>query len=156
MIALRSLDRRCSDAYDAFAAASCSIGDDCATCALAVVDAEQPGDLAAVSSCPRRTSSPRALRTSLIRSKRLAPCLRVGGKHRRNGGQRSLLIDQQHVELLAHERLELRQRHVAMRPGECGATSLEAALVDRGPRHAGIEQRRGRRLRAARRAECAT
>ena len=73
-------------------------------------------------------------------------------------GERSLLVDQQHEVLLAHQRLESAQASVAHgRP--CGAQAAdrrEAALVDRAPRHADIEQRRGRALRAARRSGYAT
>ena len=59
--------------------------------------------------CPRRTEAPLALSTCADQVEGLRAGVRIGRKHRRNGRERRLLVDQQHVELLAHQRLEGRR-----------------------------------------------
>src|SRR5262249_59361942 len=70
----------------------------------------------------------------------LASRIGVGGKHRGKGGERSLRIDQQEIELLAHERFEGRQGNVAMRAANA-AHNFETAFIDRRASRAYIEQR---------------
>ena len=69
-------------------------------------------------------NSPRAPQHLLDEFERLAPgSAASGGSIDGIAASAAFLIDQQHVELLAHERLEGRQRHVAVRARECGARS---------------------------------
>src|SRR5262245_20508148 len=103
------------------------------------IDAEQPGDLAQSRPVLRRHFPARGHHL-LDEVECLAPQLFIGRKHRRQRRKRGLLIDQQHVELLAHERLEVGQWQVAVGLADA-PDRLEAALVDRGPRHADVEQR---------------
>src|SRR4029450_1382827 len=84
-------------------------------CTPIFIDAEQPGDLAQSLAVLRGHFTARAQHLP-DEVERLEPLLTVGRKHRRDRGQRGFLIEQQHVELLAHERLEGRQGQVAMSP----------------------------------------
>ena len=63
----------------------------------------------------------------------------IGWKHRRNGLKRGLLIDQQDIELLAHQLLEFGNRHVAVRLADA-ARQLKPTLVDCGAIHPDIDQ----------------
>ena len=78
-------------------------------------------------------SSPRAARTSLISIERLRRASASAGSMDGMRRERRFLVDQQHEELLAHHRLELRQRHVADASAANAAHGLKAALVDRSP-----------------------
>jgi hypothetical protein len=46
---------------------------------------------------------------------RLRAGVHLCGKHRRNGRERGILIDVQHIELLPHQRLERGETEVGMR-----------------------------------------
>src|SRR5215471_8637796 len=71
---------------------------------------------------------------------RLASRIGVGRKHRGKGGERGFGIDQQEIELLAHERFEGRQGNVAIRAANA-AHSFETAFIDRRASRAHIEER---------------
>src|SRR5262245_19062624 len=102
------------------------------------VDAEQLGDLV---QSPLVLGGEVAARTQheVDEAEHLAPGLGIAREQPRDCAERGLLVDQQHVELFAHERLEGRQRDVAVRAAKA-ADGLEAALVDRAAPHAGIDQ----------------
>ena len=70
------------------------------------------------------------------------PCagLGIGRKHRRNSGERSFLIDQQHVELLAHQRLEVRQAACRREPARMRRTASNPRSSIAAARHARIEE----------------
>ena len=76
------------------------------------------------------------------RRKSFTPHLVIARQEVGNGGERRLLVDQEHVVLLAHERLELGQgwpRLVVLdRPQ--AAESGEPALVGAPARHADVKQ----------------
>ena len=78
----------------------------------------------------------------------LLPLFRVVGKHRWNRRERGFGVDQQHVELLAHGRLEGRQRDVGVVFADA-SHHFETALVDRGAVHAGEKQGANDRLAQA-------
>ena len=63
----------------------------------------------------------------------------IGRKHRRNCGKRCLLIDQEDIELLAHERLEIRDRHIAVRLPDA-ASQFKASFIDCGAVHSRVNQ----------------
>ena len=71
---------------------------------------EQLATRSSRSAALRPSSSAGAPDTSPEHVKRLARSLGVRRQQRGNGRERRFLVDQQHEELLAHQRLELRQR----------------------------------------------
>ena len=102
-----------------------------------------------------------AARAQHLPQHRRRPCAALSGIRPAasgNGRERRLLIDQQHEELLAHERLEFGQRAAAIRPPDAcaqAANGSEPAFVSAAARHADIEQARGSGIRAGRRRRCA-
>ena len=60
-------------------------------------------------------------------------------KHRWNSLKRGLLVDQQDIELLAHQLLEFGNRHIAVRLADA-ARQLKASLVDASAIHPDIDQ----------------
>ncbi len=104
----------------------------------AVADTEQAADLRQPRAVLGRQRSGRAEHLA-DQVEGLGAGFRIGGKHRRNRRERGILMDVQHVELLAHQRLERRKAQVGMSLAN-PAQRLEPALVDRTSRHAGIEQ----------------
>src|SRR5262245_5237750 len=102
------------------------------------LDAEQPCDLVQpplvlggeVAACTQY---------EVDEAEHLAPGLGIAREHPRDGGERGLLVEQQHVELLAHECLEDRQRDLAVCAAKA-AHRLEAAFVDRAASQSGIDK----------------
>ena len=71
---------------------------------------------------------------------RLARRLEVGGEHRRERGERSVRVDQQDEELLAHERLEFRERDIFITTTKT-TQRLKSTFVNGTPSQADIDQR---------------
>ena len=89
-----------------------------------------------------REMPPCALGTWLIRSNAFAAS-GIRGQHRWDRRQRGRLVDQQHQELLAHQRLERREcngRQLLLRLADT-AHQFETTFVNRIPAHADIEDR---------------
>src|SRR6516162_3314025 len=78
-----------------------------------VIDTEEAGDLAQPRALLGRK---RAARSQYLSDQieRLHTRFGIGWKHRRDRGERHLLVDQEHVVLLAHEHLEGRQGKVGV------------------------------------------
>src|SRR5262245_58030976 len=90
------------------------------------LDAEQLGDLVQSPLVLGGEVTARA-KHEADEAEHLAPGLGIAREHPRDCGKRGLLVDQQHGELLAHQRLEDRQRDVAVRAAKA-AHGLEAAF----------------------------
>ena len=88
----------------------------------------------------------------------LAAHVAVGRQEIGNGAQRRLLIDQQHVVLLAHERLELgqRQSRLVVLDWSAGREWPPARARRHGRAPCRRKAGRGRGTRASRRSRCAT
>ena len=74
---------------------------------------------------------------------RLSPRGGIRGQHCRERSERGLLVDQQHQELLPHQRLELREgdsRQLPLRLANA-THQFEAAFVNRPPGHANVKDR---------------
>ena len=85
-------------------------------------------------------SSPLAVSTCSISSNALLPRLGVRRKHRRNRRQRRFRVDQQHEELLAHQRLEVRQAACRRARARMRRTASKPRSSTAPARHPDIEQ----------------
>ena len=161
------------------ASASCSDGHDAPLCNVVRQEASRLHDACGRSSAvragistawtsagPNRTAARRAhalgrprrrsrRARSAPRGSRQAPCAapRRRRQQRWDGRERRLLVDQQHEELLAHQRLEFRQRQprgLASLARRMRRIASKPRSSDDAARHADIEQRRAPALRAGR------
>src|SRR5262249_22119577 len=96
-----------------------------------LVEAERAGNALHALILFLRKRAPRG-QDLLDEVERLASSITVGGKHRRKCRERSFRVEQQDEELLAHERLERRERHVTVGAANA-AQRFKAALVGRTP-----------------------
>jgi hypothetical protein len=102
------------------------------------LNTEQPPDL--IQSAPvLRRHLPADRKHLFDKTERRAPNLGIGRKHRGKGGECRFRIDEQHVELLAYQRLKGGKGQIAMSLANA-AHRFEAAFVDGGARHAGVEE----------------
>ena len=120
------------DAFASFRLSSGAVGS----------DAEQPGDaLESLRSFACHVAG--CAQYPAERGERPSARFAIGRQQIGNGGERRLLIDQQHVVLLPHERLELGQgqlRLVVLDAGPQTANGREPAFVGSAARHADVKQ----------------